>query len=218
MTDWIQRWKEGKIGWHSESVNESLTKFIGCLDLFHGDSVFVPLCGKSIDMIYLISNGYKVVGVELSELGVKHFFNENDIEYSVKELNEFVVYYNSDITIYCGDFFNLSSDMLNTITGIYDRASLIALPEKLRQKYVSHLYSIIPYDSNMLLLTINYPQSELSGPPFAVSDKEVNLLYSKNFDYKVLERIKDNVEPKFKQVGIESFETATYCLYKKKRQ
>ena len=180
--------------------------------------MFVPLCGKSIDMIYLISNGYKVVGVELSELGVKHFFNENDIEYSVKELNEFVVYYNSDITIYCGDFFNLSSDMLNTITGIYDRASLIALPEKLRQKYVSHLYSIIPYDSNMLLLTINYPQSELSGPPFAVSDKEVNLLYSKNFDYKVLERIKDNVEPKFKQVGIESFETATYCLYKKKRQ
>lgn len=218
MTDWIQRWKEGKIGWHSESVNESLTKFIGCLDLFHGDSVFVPLCGKSIDMIYLISNGYKVVGVELSELGVKHFFNENDIEYSVKELNEFVVYYNSDITIYCGDFFNLSSDMLNTITGIYDRASLIALPEKLRQKYVSHLYSIIPYDSNMLLLTINYPQSELSGPPFAVSDKEVNLLYSKNFDYKVLERIKDNIEPKFKQVGIESFETATYCLHKKKRQ
>lgn len=216
MTDWIQRWKDSKIGWHSESINDSLTKFIECLGLMPGDLVFVPLCGKTKDMIHFINQGFKVIGVEISELGIKQFFDENDISYSVKVLDNFVVYYNDDISIYCGDYFDLNADILSSIVGVYDRASLIALPADLRRKYASHLYSIIPTDSKVLLLTIDYPQLKKSGPPFAVSNNEVELLYSDGFDFQLLERIEDNVEPKFIDVGIDFFETATYCLRKKR--
>jgi thiopurine S-methyltransferase len=215
MTDWIQRWSEGKIGWHSESINESLIKHIDCLGLSTGETVFVPLCGKSKDMIHFMQEGFKVIGVEISELGAKQFFDENCISYSVKELENFVAYYNNKISIYCGDFFNLSSSMMDSIDATYDRASLIALPADLRQKYANHLYSIIPNGSSILLLTINYPQSQMTGPPFAVNNDEVKLLYSEGFDCQLLECIDDgDIEPKFLQAGVEFFQTATYCLRK----
>lgn len=215
MTDWIRRWKEGKIGWHNESINESLIGHIDCLGLNTGDTVFIPLCGKSKDMIHFMQEGFKVIGVEISELGVKQFFDENHISYSVKELENFIVYYNNKISIYCGDFFDLSSNMLESISGTYDRASLIALSDHLRQKYANHLYSIIPYSSSMLLLTINYPQHQMSGPPFAVNDDEVQLLYGKGLDCQLIECIEDSeMEPKFLQAGVDFFQTAAYCLRK----
>jgi thiopurine S-methyltransferase len=217
MSNWIQRWKVGSIGWHRLQPNQKLIKFIDCLKLNTGDTVFVPLCGKSVDMAYFIQQGYKIIGVELSSLAIEQFFAENNIEYQVHQQGEFSVYCGEHICIYCGDYFNLTAEHLKKVVAVYDRAALIALPFDLRVKYAQHLYSIMTNDYRILLLTLNYPQSQISGPPFAVNQKEVSLLYDKWFECQQLSCINDiENEPKFKHANGDFNEKATYCLHKNK--
>ena len=216
MTDWISRWQDGKIGWHRDQVNTKLVDFIQCLKLNPGDSVFVPLCGKSVDMLYLLEQGFKVIGVELSPIAAEQFFTQSKIEYSIVKSSKFDIYTNDDISIYVGDYFDLDSSILSLVTAVYDRAALIALEIDLRQKYAQHLYSIIPTDCRVLLLTLNYPQSQMSGPPYALSEDEVKLLFNKRFEYQQLFCINDiENEPKFLRAGVDFVEKAAYCLHKK---
>ena len=49
-------------------------------------SVFVPLCGKSLDMVWLLEQGFSVTGCEISELAVQQFFTENSIPYEKRKL------------------------------------------------------------------------------------------------------------------------------------
>ena len=215
MTDWIQRWKNGKIGWHRDQPNSKLIEFIDCLSLQKNDLVFVPLCGKSVDMIYLIKQGYQVVGVELSDIAVQQFFVENKIAYSIRKSDKFTIYFAENIQIYCGDYFDLTYMDLTSVVAVYDRASLIALPLALRERYAAHLYSIISTGCRVLLLTLNYPQSQISGPPFAVNKEEVWLLYKNRFDCQQLQCFNDlENEPKFQHENVDYIEKATYCLRK----
>lgn len=216
MTDWIERWKTSQIGWHQNAVNKRLIKFINCLKLSKGDVVFVPLCGKSLDMIYLTKQGFKVIGVEISELAVKQFFDEHQLPYSRTKITNFQLYKSKNITIYCGDYFALTAAILRTICAVYDRAALIALPAFTRAKYAQHLTAIIPPDCRMLLLTLNYPQSQMSGPPYALAQKELVSLYQKRFKYQQLQCFNDiKNEPKFQNAGVDFIEKATYCLQKR---
>ncbi len=215
MTDWIQRWKEGKIGWHREQVNTKLIEFIDCLQLKPGDTVFVPLCGKSGDMLYLLELGFEVIGVELSQLAIEQFFDENNRAYTVNQTEQFQVYQGENITLYCGDYFSLEASMLTLVSAVYDRAALVALTVDLREKYAVHLYSIIAKDCRLLLLTLNYPQSQISGPPFAVNEAEVASLFSQGFECQQLQCFNDiENEPKFLRAGVDFIEKATYCLHK----
>lgn len=215
MTDWIQRWKEGKIGWHRQQPNSKLIEFIDCLELQQGDCVFVPLCGKSVDMLYLLDQGYQVLGVELSELAAEQFFAENNLTFTTIKTKFFTRYVGKNIHILCGDYFNLSANDLAEVRGVYDRASLIALPSDLRVKYAQHLYAIIAPGCRVLLLTLNYPQSQISGPPFAVNQAEVDSLYEKGFECQQLQCFDDlENEPKFQRANVDFIEKATYCLRK----
>ena len=218
MTDWIQRWSEGQIGWHRDSVNTRLIEFVDCLQLSPGDTVFVPLCGKSVDMRFFMNQGVKVIGIELSALAIKAFFRENQLSYTHQREGEFEVYQAQDITLYCGDYFALEREHLSQISGVYDRAALVALPLELRAKYVAHLYSIIPNACRILLLTLSYPQQLMSGPPFAVDESEVQRLYGNGFVYQQLQCFNDiDNEPKFQQLGAEYIEKATYCLHMREK-
>ncbi len=217
MTNWIQRWNSNKTGWHKNTINTRLLEFINCLALQKGDTVFVPLCGKSRDMMYFLEHGYKVVGVELSALAIEAFFVENNIEYFVQKMDKFNVYNAQNICIFCGNYFNLDVTHLNMISAVYDRASLIALPADLRAKYTQHLYVIMPNNCRMLLLTLNYPQSQISGPPYAVNEAEVALLFKTGFECEQLQCFDDiQNELKYQQANIDFIEKASYCIRKTK--
>lgn len=212
MTDWILRWQQGEIGWHRDQPNARLIEFMSCLKLTYAERVFVPLCGKSVDMYYLLEQGFKVLGVELSQLAIEAFFIENNLTYKVKKAGKFRVYSAPNIELYCGDYFDLDLSVLSNINAVYDRAALVALPADLRVKYVQHLYAIIPKGCRLLLLTLNYSQSQMLGPPFAVSKAEVAALY-KGFEYNELECFDDiKNEPKFQRAGVDFIEKSTYCL------
>jgi len=213
--DWLARWQNNKIGWHANAVNRSLIDYFELLELAPGASVFVPLCGKSIDMIYLSEIGYSVIGVELSSVGVEQFFADNNLQYSVSEVGDFMLYQADRIKVYCGDYFKLTAKHLSGVSAAYDRASLIALDLELREKYAQHLAVIIPLDARILLLTLIYPQHQMSGPPFSVSNSEVESLFSSAFNYRQLHCFNDiDNEPKFLRAGVDYVENAAYLLQK----
>jgi thiopurine S-methyltransferase len=200
---------------HTDKVNSQLIEYLDELKLSSQNSIFVPLCGKSLDMNYLIQKNYKVIGVEISELAIQQFFEENNLSYTISKEEKFELYEGDKIKIYCGDFFDLQSNHLNHVKAVYDRASLIALDDELRQKYVKHLSDIISLDVRILLLILNYPQHQRSGPPFAVSKLEVDKLFKGSFDFQELYCVDDiENEPMFQNLGVDFVEKAVYLLQK----
>lgn len=179
---WKQRWLENKIGFHLDEVNPYLIEHWPRLGVPPPARIFVPLCGKSVDMTWLASQGYDIEAVEISHLAIEQFFVEQGIAceylnsdgwdcYSSKPENG-----QGQIRIWCGDFFELTSEQLGPIDGVYDRASLIALPVEMRSAYVEKLLALtgpVP----QFLITLSYDQSQMAGPPFAVLQSEVNQLY-----------------------------------------
>ena len=218
---WLERWSKNEIGFHQQEMNPYLAYFYGdkgpSAEQRAKLKVFVPLCGKSRDMLWLSQNGYKVFGVECSERAVKDFFEENALSYKYAEKDEHAFYQtgdqNSVIEIFQGDFFSLQKDDLDNITDIYDRASLVALPLDMRKQYADKMAELQNPGIRTLLVTLTYDQSEMNGPPFSVSEDNVNELYS---DYFSIEKLcfKDTIdnEPRMKDRGLTSLVETVYKL------
>ena len=200
---WHERWARDEIGFHQHDFNEHMQSFISRLGLRPGGNVFVPLCGKSLDMLWLTDQGYKVTGVEISPRAVRDFFSENTLEPRVAELPGGQLFEADGLQIHCMDFFALEADRLPPIDAVYDRAALVALPSDMRRAYAAHLTSLIPPGAPILLVTLDYPAAEMSGPPFPVTSSEVQDLFGACFDIEqvysedCLQR-----EPRFRQKGL----------------
>lgn len=191
---WLKKWEEGQTRFHQKSYNAFLEKHWPKFAKEKG-IVFVPLCGKSQDMKYLLDNGFDVIGVELSELAVREFFHVNRINYSIKETQRFNIYYGNGITIYCGDLFDLGENDLVGVKYIYDRASLVALPFELRTKYLKFMFEKFK-DVKYCLQTIEFDHHEI-GPPFSIDFKMVKNYFNDNFE------INHKDFKKFADAGIE---------------
>lgn len=200
---WQARWERNQIGFHRQDVNPGLIKHWPALQVKSGRCVFVPLCGKSLDLRWLADQGYSVLGVELVEKAVIDFFAEQKLMPEITQQGPFKRYTAGAITILCGDFFALTADDLSQVDAFYDRAALVALPDEQRCKYAAHLSAHLPRGCNGLLLTLYYPQSEMNGPPFSVPPKQVQQLFSDTFS---IERIGEHdvlgQEWRYKDVGV----------------
>ena len=210
---WHERWMLQQIGFHQEAINSHLMTFWPALGVEAGQQVFVPLCGKSADMLWLRSQGYDVVGVELSPLAVRAFFEENALEFTVRQQADFEVYEGDGLRLYCGDFFQLGPADLGDLHAVYDRASLVALPPDMRTAYVAHMAKLLPGGARTLLVTFDYPQHEMSGPPFSVQDEEVRRLYANACEVNlVLDMDILPHEPRFRDRGVTWLHEKVYVL------
>lgn len=183
---WHKRWSSNQIGFHLPEVNPYLQHFWPQLGLERGSRVLVPLCGKSLDLLWLAHQGYSVLGVELSEKATTDFFLEHQLEPSVSEEGVFKVFRAADIEIRCGDFFALDREDVADCTALYDRAALIALPAPMRERYAAHLQRILPNGVG-LLITLDYNQDEMPGPPFSVGNDEVQRLLGDAWRLEILQ-------------------------------
>ncbi|QDH64287.1 thiopurine S-methyltransferase [Pseudomonas azotoformans] len=184
---WQERWARNQIGFHLPEVNPYLLRYWPALGLAQGAKVLVPLCGKSLDLMWLASNGYHVFGVELSEQAVEAFFSEQSLTPRITRHGVFKVYQADLIEIWCGDFFALDAGVLADCTALYDRAALIALPPLMRAQYAEQLNSLLRPGCQGLLITLDYDQTQKAGPPFAVPDDEVKVLLGLQWSLEVLE-------------------------------
>ncbi|WP_026601077.1 thiopurine S-methyltransferase [Methylomonas sp. 11b] len=178
---WLQFWRDRRTDFHQIAVNSLLAQFWPSLHAAPGSRVFVPLCGKSLDMLWLVEQGHQVIGVELSEVAVKAFFKENRLRPVRRRLGKFTLWRSGRLSILCGDYFALSAAELGKIDTVYDRAALTALPEDIRGQYVSQLRRIVPETATILLLTAEDLELEcVSDETDDVSD-EIIALYGKDF-------------------------------------
>ena len=177
---WHQRWQNQQIGFHQSEINPFLLSHFQALGLQAGQRVFVPLCGKSLDMHWLLAQGIQVIGAELSQLAVDAFFTELKLAPEITQSGPLRHYRTEQIEILQGDFFALTQDQLGTVDAIYDRAALIALPDEMRKQYSRHLMSITQ-TAPQLLISFQYDQSLMPGPPFSVSRTEVSAHYEPHY-------------------------------------
>ena len=209
---WLKKWEVTEIGFNQPKPHALLVQYFNGLNLAPNARVFVPLCGKSIDMLWLAKQGCQVVGIELSDIACEAFFTEHQLPYKMNKVDELIIYESPDITLICGDYFKLTQAILGHVDAIYDRAALIALPDDLRKRYVAHLFELISLKTKIFLISLIYHQSDMEGPPFVVSEKEVNDLYGKNSNIKKIcsEEIK-KIAPHLKAKGLKkAFEEAYY--------
>lgn len=210
---WLERWEKEEIGFHQNEINPYLLQNFRELDIARGGEVFVPLCGKSLDMLWLKEQGYPVLGVELSAIAVQAFFKENGYSPNRFAGNKFESYDAEEIRILCGDFFDTGKDDLASVKAVYDRASLVALPPEMRERYAQHLVGILPPGTQILLITFDYPQTEMPGPPFAVSIDEVEKLYSKRAEIRLLAQHDAlPLNPRFRERGLSRLHENIFLL------
>ncbi|WP_303907318.1 thiopurine S-methyltransferase [Thiohalomonas denitrificans] len=214
---WLDRWVRGETGFHQPEVNTHLQTFWDRLELAPGARVLVPLCGKSLDMLWLLSEGYQVLGVEVSPLAVQNFFAENDIPAEVVPSDPFTRYRADDLEILCGDFFDLTPERLKGVGGVYDRASLVALPPAMRKRYTDHLKVLFPGKLEALLVTMEYPEGEMDGPPFSIGEQEVHALYGDNCDIERL-TVFDLLDeaPRFRDKGLTRLQETVFRLHSRR--
>ncbi len=182
---WITRWQENRIGFHEERPNALLVDHFHHLKLKPGSTVFVPLCGKSVDLDWLLSQGHQVKGVEFSEKAVREVFARLKIVPAISKHGALIRFISDNITLFAGDFFALDAIKLGTIDAVYDRAALVALPGEKRPKYARHL-SELSNNAPQLLVAFDYEQEQMDGPPFSVPGSEITQHYGTQYQIEQL--------------------------------
>jgi thiopurine S-methyltransferase len=213
---WHERWRTGRIGFHQPSTDRSLQAQWPGLQMGQGSHVFVPLCGKSVDLLWLRDRGHSVTGNELSATAVEAFFLENGVPARRRVEDGFDVYETERIRLIRGDFFTLTPALLGRAEAVYDRAALISWMPALRAPYVGHLASLLAPAARMLLISLEYPQSQMAGPPFSVTRDEIMRLYSPQFSIQEIAR-QDILasDARLRSAGITELSEVCYLLVRR---
>ena len=202
---WHNAWaKSEKPGWQQDQANPALVKF------WKPDSstVFVPLCGRSPDLTWLHEQGHQVIGVDLSESAIRRFLEVGGQQFSVASIDHFTVYRADGYTLYAGDYFSLTGAQLRSVSWVYDRAALVALPGDMRPHYAAHLQRIVPADSRLLMNLVSYDQAQMDGPPFSVPETEMRQYFEQRYQIEVLQQHDSDL----KHRGLQHLVDTTYRL------
>ena len=185
---WHEKWNKDEIPFHEGETNLQLLAHFDKIALPKGSRVFLPLCGKTRDIAWLLNSGYRVVGAELSELAIKALFDDLGVEPEISNVGALIHYRAKNIDIFVGDIFNISAELIGAVDVIYDRAALVALPETMRNQYTSHLINITD-KAPQLLITYAYNQQLMAGPPFSVSEDEVKRHYTEAYQVAIVDSL-----------------------------
>ncbi len=211
---WQERWQKNEIGFHMDKIHPWLSRHWPALseNTLASKRIFVPLCGKSLDIGYFLTLGHTVLACELSEDAVKQLFMELGLSPRISSWGVGLCYEAERLKVYVGDYFNLSPEALGSADYIYDRAALIALPINMRKHYTAQLIRLCP-KALQLLICLDYAQDNMNGPPFSVDEQEVKQHYQSRYDINMVMK-KDIIEdePRFKQRGLKHLKETLYWL------
>ncbi|MDI1309243.1 MAG: thiopurine S-methyltransferase [Methylotenera sp.] len=195
---WHSKWQKDEIGFHLAEANPLLVKHFPALQLASNSRIFLPLCGKTLDIHWLLAQGYQVVGAELSTIAVEALFSELNLMPTITQVGRLVQYSAPNITLWNGDIFEINQALLGKVEAVYDRAALVALPEDMRTTYTEHLMALTN-KAPQLLICFEYDQSVHAGPPFSIGADEVKQHYQAVYDLTLLasETLADGLKGKY---------------------
>jgi thiopurine S-methyltransferase len=210
---WHERWRTAATGFHQSAVDGNLLRHWRDLSLPTEARVFVPLCGKSLDLLWLRDQGHAVVGVELSDIALHAFFAENGVAARRRTHRHFDLYEADKIQCFCGDLFDLTAERLGPVTAVYDRAALISWAPDQRVRYVEHLTALTGAGTQTLLVALEYVQTEMKGPPFSADSQDVHRLFSRHHSIDELAR-RDALaeEPRMRARGVSRLTEVCYRI------
>ncbi|MCB1041992.1 MAG: thiopurine S-methyltransferase [Acidobacteria bacterium] len=185
---WFERWRENRLGFDQANPNPLLVNHFGRLAVPAPGRVFVPMCGKTIDIAWLLEKGYRVVGSELVPSAIEQLIEILGLKPQITAMGDVVRYACEDLDLFAGDIFCLQKTLVGPIDATYDRAALVALPQAIRKKYAEHLVALTGR-APQLLISFDYDQSEMAGPPFSVTSAEINSLYGERYNLKLIDRV-----------------------------
>ncbi|MDW6016732.1 thiopurine S-methyltransferase [Vibrio plantisponsor] len=207
---WHSKWASNQIGFHLDDVNPLLIEHWHRTEPKREEKIFVPLCGKSEDLVWLATKHNQVHGVELSSIAVRSFFAEHFYTPLVIQLNAHHELYQFDeLSIYTGDYFTAP---VETYDIVYDRAALVALPEEMRKEYVERLKSLLNPGGRILLVTLDYEQHEMAGPPFSVPQEEIEQLFAEFSVERVHQDGANAQHPKRAKKGLSRFAEEVWLI------
>lgn len=183
---WHQRWADNNIAFHADEVNPALIRHLDTLSVEKGGRVFVPLCGKTLDIGWLLEQGYQVAGAELSPTAIDQLFAQLRMQPAVTSVEDVTHYAGKGIDVYVGDIFHLTAELIGPVNAIYDRAALVALPAEMRRRYAAHLINITGR-APQLIVSFEYDQAQMEGPPFSVTREELHRLYAGHYSIRLLQ-------------------------------
>ena len=210
---WLDRWRAAQIGFHQAATDRHLMAYWPNLKLPASSSVFVPLCGKSLDLLWLNARGHSVTGVELSPIALESFCMEHGIPARRRVLAGFDVYEAERLALFRGDFFKLTRKLLGNVSAVYDRAALISWAPPLRSAYVDHMAALTDAGTQTLLISVEYPPAQMSGPPFPLDRAAIDELYAEHHSIELLgsHEILD-LEPRLRARGLTELREIAYKL------
>ena len=210
---WLNRWRAAQIGFHQAAVDRHLKAYWPLLKLASDSRVFVPLCGKSLDLMWLRERGHSVTGVELSPVALESFLMEHGIPARRRVLADFDVFEAEGLKLYRGDFFELTRAQLGNPSAVYDRAALISWTPEARQSYVKQLTSLTSPGTQTLLIAVEYPPEQMQGPPFPLTRDTIENLYAGHYSIEELARHEIlELEPRLKARGLTELREVCYRM------
>jgi thiopurine S-methyltransferase len=210
---WLDRWRTAQIGFHQSAVDRRLLAYWPRLEVAANSAVFVPLCGKSLDLLWLRNQGHSVIGVELAPVAVESFAMEHGVPARRRSLADFDAYEAERLTLFRGDFFKLTAALLGRVSAVYDRAALISWTPGVRASYVDHITALTAPGTRTLLTVVEYPEAQMSGPPFPLSSNDVERLYAQHHSIEQLARHEIlELEPRLKARGLTELHEVCYRL------
>ncbi len=213
-TFWVERWKNKDTGFHLCDIHPDLQAYFGRLSLKESDTVFIPLCGKTLDIHFFLQAKCKIIAVEMVELAVQQLFENLQINPQVSAWKHGKCYQSKNLTVYVGNVFDLSDEQLNSVNIVYDRAAFIALPYNLHAPY-SRLIKEIANPDKQMLITVEFDASKLQGPPFLLLPDNIKQYYGNQYQIELLHQEETiNNEPNFQEKGLTSLMRKTYLLSK----
>ncbi|ODT45516.1 MAG: thiopurine S-methyltransferase [Nitrospira sp. SCN 59-13] len=182
---WHDRWASNEIGFHKSEANPLLVQYLDELSLAKGSRIFLPLCGKTLDIGWLLSRGFRVAGAELSAVAIEQLFVDLNVTPTITKVGTLAHYRAPQLDVFVGDIFHVTPELLGPVDAVYDRAALVALPRDMRVRYVAHLMTLTAR-APQLLISFEYDQQAMEGPPFSVSNQEIHQHYGEQYDITVL--------------------------------
>jgi thiopurine S-methyltransferase len=210
---WHERWRTGQIGFHKSAPDRHLGQYWPSLAIEGNGRVWVPLCGKSVDLLWLRDRGHTVSGVEISAIALESLLMEHGVTARRRVAGEFDIYEAERLKLFRGDFFAFTPSLLGPVSAVYDRAALISWNPEMRDAYVGHVAALTTPGTQTLLVTMEYPQEQIKGPPFSVDAAEVTRLYGRNHAIQELSRLDILAEePRLRSRGLEQLQEVCYRL------
>lgn len=213
---WKKRWLDGQTGWHENEVHPLLIKYYDFLSLSLKKHFFFPLCGKTLDLDWILSKNHTTTGVEASEIAIKEVENRLKVSFKKAAYQNFTKHTFGNLTLMQGNYFDLDTTLIDPIDVVFDRGAFVAIHPNQRKKYIEMYNKLLTHESIILLVAYQYNENASTNPPYSLSELQIRALMEPDFDIEICEseEILD-IDPKFKERGINVFARNVYKIQKK---